>query len=285
MTKRPDDVDEQIEEINDAVDDGSGCAETWETLSGLRNGDGVQRRGFIKMGAASVSLAMLGTTPALASTPDEEPSYDELNGTAARRVLAKFQQADEFKQLRKRAHERGGELKLDSTLVGRVENEKTLEIVSVPIETAESDRGYLTMGRIVEAGQISIAELEYINDTNERVPKDATKIDATEGYEVSTYGGTPLESVDAISVQSDEITTQDFDLGCWGCKKCFELICQIGCGASTAFICGVLSGAGYIAGGACFAFTQIACRIIADKGCGGQFDYEDLCSDPRLNLC
>ncbi|WP_126663589.1 halocin C8-like domain-containing protein [Haloterrigena salifodinae] len=132
---------------------------------------------------------------------------------------------------------------------------------------------------------MSIAELKYINDPNENIPKEATKINAIEGGEVSTYGGIPPASTDTIAVQSDAVTAQQFDLGCWGCKKCFELICQIGWGAGTAFICGVLSGSGYIAGGTCFTFTQIACKITAGKGCAGQYDYEELCADPRLDLC
>lgn len=62
MGKRDKTPDELIEDINDAVDDGSGCAETWESMVDLRakshnqNDSGSARRGFLSRISATAGI-------------------------------------------------------------------------------------------------------------------------------------------------------------------------------------------------------------------------------------
>lgn len=279
-------VDEYQDELNETVDDGSGCAKMWEAMSRMREND-VNRRRFLKVGAASVSIALLGSAPALAT--DDSTPYEELSDKEARSVLISFQKTKKYERLATEANDRGHRVRQDGAVVARVKGDETYELISLPLASMEADRGYLTMRKGGDNSEIDIAELEYVYESEKRIPTKTITVDATAGmavqsHELDSHTVSNLENK-AAGNEPGDITTQQIDITCDGCTAAIGLICQIGCGAGTAFICGVLTGLGYLVGGGCFAFTQIACGLIAIYGCGGQLDYEEICSDPALNLC
>jgi len=74
----PDFDEEQYQnELNDAVDDGGGCAETWETLSEARDKFTPDRRSVLKgvgaLGASAVGVSSLGV-----ATAKEKPGNEEI---------------------------------------------------------------------------------------------------------------------------------------------------------------------------------------------------------------
>lgn len=275
-------TDDDIERINEATDDGTGCGGMWETMSNLRESGSTSRRRFLEVGAAGVSLTMLGSGTVAAE--DETTPYTELSDTRARRVLSQVQDTTEYQRLEQLAADRGQRLSEDAALAGVVEGTSTYQMVSVPLEGTDADRGFLTVRREVGGG-VDVAELEYVFTTDRNVPYRTEVADVVGGVSEETHELTQ-EQVDALEggdVRNLDDVMPQFSIKCDGCKSAIGLICQIGCGASTAFICGVLSGANIIAGGACFTFTQVACGLIATFGCGAP--AEDICAAPELDLC
>lgn len=111
MTQSEKEVEEAIEGINRAVDDGGGCAEAWESLSVQRATD---RRGFLKAGTAVAGLlASLGTLPSTVSAANDavgaedvdietnglETEVERLDGIERLRALAAAFSATEFNRL------------------------------------------------------------------------------------------------------------------------------------------------------------------------------------------
>ncbi|WP_323190813.1 halocin C8-like domain-containing protein [Halostella sp. PRR32] len=295
MSDRNDTAEDVAEELNEQVDAG-GCGETWDAMSRIRDrSDGQGRRKFLRMGAATVSLVTLGASSVSADefTDEDEVDtsvYDELTDAEARRAFARLSRTSEFHALAREVRERGHELDREGILVGRVDSEEQVDLASVPIKGADADEAYLTIGRSLDTGTVTVASLEYVEkpdaDAADAQSVDdldgtitAETVDALDGMSTSTH----TADFSGSASETNAVTADDWDIGCWGCKKAVEQICRIGCGASTAFICGVLSGMNIIAGGGCFTFTQAACYVISKLGCG--VDYEAICSHDRLDLC
>jgi len=116
----PDFDEEQYQnELNDAVDDGGGCAETWETLSEARDKFTPDRRSVLKgvgaLGASAVGVSSLGVATAkekpgneeieVALNSDavqallEELHYPDVRKNAAKKIKPKIQNADEDEEL------------------------------------------------------------------------------------------------------------------------------------------------------------------------------------------
>ena len=229
-------------------------------------------------GATTGGLSMLSRRSRAAASPGQV-RYREIPSRRARRQIRWFTRRPEFHRLAAETRSRGFDADLDDALVGHVRGEGVdRTLMSVPLSGTDKADAHLTLA-VSESGEIEIATLEFAE--SERLPTDLTKIDVLDGMEThrehvpdprATGGFRPADvSKDAVTIQAD--------IGCTGCTTAVGLICQIGCHAGTAFICGVLTGAGYIAGAACFAFARYACALISIYGCGGQFDYNQICSD------
>ncbi|WP_049926653.1 halocin C8-like domain-containing protein [Halopiger goleimassiliensis] len=247
------------------------------------------RRNVLRMSAATAAFTGIGVPAVSAERP---AGFDEVTGAEATRLYERLRETDEFERLERAVLERGGSLGDDIT-AGTVTGDERLELVSVPITDADADEAHLTIGRSLDSQRVTIASLEYVEKSFDRSPADVDSVDDVEGTitarVVDGLDGME-ESVHEIQFDADESVFEStdavapaFDIGCSGCKLAVTQICQIGCGASTAFICGVLSGLGIIAGGACFTFTQAACTAIAAIGCDSP--AEDICSHPQLGLC
>lgn len=281
MPDETDEIEAVAQELNEKVD-GGGCTETWAATAEMRE-DSSTRRGFMKVGAASISLAVLGAVPTAADEDSDSTPYNELGSQEAQHVLSEIEQTEEFNQLKARVDDNGGSLRKGNVIVGRVENDTTTELVSIPVDNAGSDEAYLTVGKTTGDQEVVVATLEYVTK-NEDGTAERIVFDAQQGMERSVETADPDQD-EFVVRPSDQLVAQDVDIGCSGCQTAIRLLCRIGCGASTAFICGVLTGAGLIVGGGCFAFTQAACRVLAAFDCAGQIDVEEVCSDPRLGLC
>jgi len=107
---RPDFDEEQYQnELNDAVDDGGGCAETWETLSEARDKFTPDRRSVLKgvgaLGASAVGVSSLGV-----ATAKEKPGNEEievaLNSDAVQALLEELHYPDVRKNAAKKSNRR-----------------------------------------------------------------------------------------------------------------------------------------------------------------------------------
>ncbi|OAQ51225.1 hypothetical protein HTG_17945 [Natrinema mahii] len=241
------------------------------------------------MGTATAALTTIGIGSVSAETPD---GFDKLTDSEATEVYERLQDTPEFRKLEREVRKEGNTLADHDITAGRVDGKDRLELVSVPIAGSSADEAYLTIGRSLDSAEVTIASLEYVERSIERPSADVQSIDDVEG----TITARVVDALDGMeetvhdvsldpsgpAAESDEISVA-FDIGCAGCKTAVKQICRIGCGASTAFICGVLTGLGYITGGACFAFTQAACAAISQVGCDSP--AEDICTHPKLDLC
>lgn len=102
-------VQQAIDEINERVDDGSGCTETWGTLSDYRNGNqSPGRRTFLKrLGVAVGAIPLGATTTATAtenhSNPDDDIEVDatEISGEHAEELIEQAESSTEFQEAAK----------------------------------------------------------------------------------------------------------------------------------------------------------------------------------------
>lgn len=258
--------------ISEAVKDGSGCTETWEELSS-------NRRGFLKAGAGTLAVATLGAgnafaESAAASTPSamqSDTEYQELQHRQAKEIQESFTNRPEFHTLTSKARQRGFQINTDKSVIGELTSEGGEDriLMSTPLDSENAQQAYITMGANA-SGALVIATLEY-KPSDEKL----TTIDALNGGSSRTVA-LPDPQSDTVNVDQDGMQAAS-TIGCNGCKGAVALICEIHCGVSTAFVCGVLTGAGYIAGGLCFSFTQYACATIAILGCG--VNYGRICRD------
>lgn len=119
MEEPDSDPDQYQDELSDAVDDGGGCAETWEKLSEARRKSSLDRRSVLKgvgaFGAAALGVSGIGAATAKKKPDDEEIDealnsegvqalLDELENpeirrNATRRIEPKIQGADEVDDL------------------------------------------------------------------------------------------------------------------------------------------------------------------------------------------
>jgi halocin C8-like bacteriocin domain-containing protein len=262
------------DELSDAVDDGGGCAETWEATS-------TNRRKFLKAGAGTLALATLGAGNAFAEATStssiaaqDDTQYQELNQQEAKNIQQSFTRRPEFHALTSKAEELGFRVDPDKSVIGKATSKDSNDriLMSTPLAGDNADQAYITMGATT-SGSLVIATLEYM-------PSDTklTTIDALDGLDSQTRKIPDPRTSDTIDLSQGSITTSSA-VTCTGCQAAVGLICQIGCHVGTAFLCGVLTGAGYIAGAACFVFTRYACATIAIFGCGGLADYQKICEE------
>lgn len=262
--------DSYARELDEAVGDGGGCVEAWEAATDVRS-----RRSFLG-GAATISLAVLGTGPGLADADvDEDEIYRELDDEEAWEVLTSFFWTDEFRRIYGHVRTRDEDLDLGESIVARVEREDAdveIDIVNVPIAETDAIEAHAVLGRDRTSDEITMARLEYILEREDGAPTKRRLIDVDDGYDEWEW-----------EVDPEYFDEYEGDVSCTGCQAAIVLLCQIGCHTPTAFICGVLTGANVIAGGACFGFTQVACGVISTLGCGTPAD--DICAHPDLGLC
>lgn len=274
MTNKSPEV--HAEKLNERVD-GGGCAEAWRATSEAR--DGVSRRRFLR-GTATVSLAVFGTGAARAERLVEDHDvYTELDDREAWGVLLSVFRTDEFARMGGHLRDEGQRLDPTEATVARVSREADddgqdveFDIVDVPVVGSDAVDAHAVLRRDRNADEVTQAELEYVDAVEEGVPTERRVVDVESGTDTWEWEGSP-----------EDFETYEGDIGCTGCTAAIPIICQIGCGAGTAFICGVLTGLNVIAGGGCFTFTQVACGVISTLGCGTS--AEEICSDPALDLC
>lgn len=83
MSKKSGSSDGVAEQINEAVEDGGGCAETWEALSEMRGGDTEQsRRGFITRVGVTLGALPLGATTVGAGRSSSKREKEEVDASA-----------------------------------------------------------------------------------------------------------------------------------------------------------------------------------------------------------
>ncbi|MDS0241376.1 MULTISPECIES: hypothetical protein [unclassified Haloferax] len=141
------DIERYQDELSNAVEDGSGCAEMWEALSQQRSADATSTRRGILKGAASISaLAFgIGVVPKVeAAEPDRQINIEEVDDPAERNKLrAEALADDEVKLIWKSFAKNGWTPRLKSGHVLRTFEEGgggvEYHTVSIPFETGEND--------------------------------------------------------------------------------------------------------------------------------------------------
>ncbi|TKX59802.1 twin-arginine translocation signal domain-containing protein [Halorubrum sp. ASP1] len=110
----PDFDEEQYQnELNDAVDDGGGCAETWEALSQARRSENINRRKILKTAGLATAVGVFGLPGKVSAEGDgDDPPADELafvllDKKETNQLRADALKDDRIKQLAKELRDRG----------------------------------------------------------------------------------------------------------------------------------------------------------------------------------
>ncbi|PSQ26898.1 hypothetical protein BRD03_08675 [Halobacteriales archaeon QS_9_68_17] len=243
MSRNSDSADESIDVINEAVDDGSGCAETWEALHALRrDGEESGRRSFLRR-TATAGAATLGL-PALverARAAGEEADVTEVTGGDRGRVLSSALRDRRTRTLF-RETVTGRRVRPD---VGDAYTYRTAtdadawHTVVVPFESDDrSEQIYLFWSDNDDyETQVSLS----------RVSRDRTAADGSVWTVVESFPDGETVTTEEFDIgapaSDDEVTTQDHFLGChnpdWGC-----ILSTAGAYAGTIGACGACAGSG-----------------------------------------
>jgi halocin C8-like bacteriocin domain-containing protein len=292
MEESDPDPDQYQAELSEKTDDGGGCVEMWSALSGMReeesNESGVARRTFLKVGSASAFAAFFPGVSSAAEEPDSETEIEIewLEGPEANKVAAKARGTDEYRQLLQKTRRLGSKVRPapENTMVARVtDGNNVRELVAFEVESSKADTSHLTIGMNSQRDTVPVAALEFADRKEDNTRKKVTVYDASgRGIERKVVDvEEKLNRAQEAETNGGEFTTQS-QTTCTGCKAAVGLICQIGCSAPLAFICGLL-GITVIGGIGCLTFVAIVCGLISIFGCSTPAD--EICRDPQLGLC
>ena len=139
MEKSAPDPDQYQAELNDAVDDGGGCAEMWAALSSRREEGKLSRRSVLrKAGATTTGLALASTLQSVfASTAAASEEKTE-------KVLQTVETSEEFQEVRERileifsTEEKVQQARAGELFSSRKVQEVVIEDTTYPISTHSS---------------------------------------------------------------------------------------------------------------------------------------------------
>lgn len=248
----------------------------------------INRRNFVRsLGVAGGAVAFggLGARTASAKSSEEiqqEFSQTELTQEDAQKVLHSLAKTDEFEQLQRSVRKQGFELDHGSLIAHRAsyhDNARTM--VSVPLRHDDNYR--LIIGRDDTTGKVVVATLEQktVSDAETKielsqVPSLARESEFPTAASTNSDGLVPTTLIvegkpGDISVSTGDGTPDVTPNGiyCFNCRFLAGLICDIGCAAGAAYLCGLASVlASFVGLAACLGITGAICRVIGFVGCG-----------------
>ncbi|UIP00836.1 hypothetical protein Hbl1158_05625 [Halobaculum sp. CBA1158] len=312
MSRDERDIDSYRDAIDEAVEDGGGCAEAWAATTEARNTD---RRPFMKFLAGlfgTASLGGLASADAGGERPDrgEGPHNErvtEVTGERAARIADEARTTDAFGRYDTHFAAEYGATVAENGSVYHVKRRggPNRYVTSFPVEGPEgpiadlavklSPDGDLVASQAMRArvrGTVEESDGEVTvrspssgpTLTVERFVVDSDGVD-TERLEL---GGDVDESEGfTTQVEVPDVDVPDVDIGCSDCKELYRTACTVGCGVSVGTICLVATvGIGSLACGAVVAAICAAITAFAGNACSPGSDRltaDAVCTD--FNYC
>lgn len=247
--------------------------------------DGVRRRDVLRglggtTAAAAFGGGVLSNTAAAREGVPSGFDVTELTGTAAQRAVAGLARTREFQRLQTAVRAAGARLDRSGAVVYRASYEgRRRTMASLP--TADDDDHRLVVGRdgdgtvvmgalerrqeTADGAEISYRELPSLAAASELSTADATTDDAGLVAQTVTVTAAPDGTVSTDATREEASTS---GLYCFNCKLLVALVCDVGCAAGTAFICGLAGTVTSVIGiSACIFITGRICYVIAAAGC------------------
>ncbi|MEZ3142619.1 halocin C8-like domain-containing protein [Halobaculum sp. MBLA0143] len=247
--------------------------------------DGVQRRDVLRgiggtTAAAAFGSGVLSDTAAASDGLPDGFELTELTGEAARRAVDGLARTREFRRLRTAVQDAGARLDRSAAVVYRASYEgRSRTLASVPTATDEdhrmvvgrNDDGTVVMGALerrqetADGAEITYRELPSLASESELSTADATTDD--DGLVSRTVTvSSETDGTVSTDVTEDDVSTSG--VYCFNCKLLVALVCDVGCAAGTAFICGLAGTVTSAIGiSACIFITGRICYVIAAAGC------------------
>jgi len=236
---------EAIESINDAVDDGEGCVETWETLDTLRrdrNDEESSRRSFLRRTAVAGSATLgLPAVAERAKAAAEDTEVTEVTGRDRGRLLSSALRDRRTRTLFRETVS-GGRVhpEVHDAYLYRTETDSDAwHTVVIPFSSDESDeRIYLFWSDNEDyETQVSVSRI-----SRTRTDDGETAWTVVESFPDGDAVTTTELDVGRLA-SNDGVTTQDHFLGChnpnWGC-----ILSTAGAYAGTIGACGSCAASG-----------------------------------------
>lgn len=276
MTEKKTDVDDVAEQVNEAVQDGGGCTETWEALSDLREQSDTSRRKFLRTmstgAAATGGIGSLSGT-ALAAEDKSEQLVQEVTGAKKNKLRADALRTDELKTLRQHVIKNlDAKLRTNRVSVYEIQVEgESIDAVKFPIEgmenSVDASIAILTQeGAVKNAlGTTTIADDDTVTEVNKfAVAEDgsikttnaptATPEDRKKALTEIERSSQTTDSEDEVSI-SRTISSSD----CGNCSFVLRRLCDYGCIVGGAIFCGIIGIINIYGGLACAVLYGIYC--------------------------
>ena len=201
------DEEQYQNELNDAVDDGGGCAETWEKLSEKRGEATLDRRSVLAASsAAAFSLLPAGFLPAEVAASNETSNDDseihtevkKLTGSQENKAVSEALSDDGVKELMKLARQNKNKVEInDAIATESTFNDQSYLTVVFPVDTDRPGR---------RRGQESAPKYQEAQITW------SSRNGAPPGYTVTTYEDTGEDTakaeINSLLFQKGEITSE-----------------------------------------------------------------------------
>ena len=301
MSKPNDSAREAVDEVNDAVNDGGGCVEAWESMNALRSKNDASnpdRRAAIKiLGTGAMSVAGLGAAANRTSAKKPtgtSPEIDHVTGSEANKAVSTAIRTREFRNLRKKLHrDEGYSVKIPDASVLEVEDPdgNPHQIVAFQLEKRKRPRDSedgvdvtADMSVTLQNGEVTRSRaVEFTSDTR-------NSGDGSIPVSAKTYKpvGSEIRSNRTEAVVEENPTEDEFSVaesgGCFACTVIGDAVCAVGCGLAISAACATTAVANLGAGVACGVIAGAFCTIItatrdryAYAGCSGDFAIEAAC--------
>ena len=294
--------------IDEAVEDGGGCAEAWAATAEARNAD---RRPFIELLAGLFGTAGLGGL-AKAETDSEQPDrgegpsterVTEVTGKRAARITDEARTTDAFGR-----YEAYFAAEHDATVAedGAVYHLKrrggpNRYVASFSVEGADgpiadlavklSPDGELVASQAMQArvrGTVAEADGEVTVQSPSSGPflvveHFVADSDGVDSERLELGGERDKGESVTTRVEVPDVSVPDVDIGCSDCKELYRTACTVGCGVSVGTICLVATvGIGSLACGAVVAAVCAAITAFAGNACSPGSDRltaDAVCTD------
>lgn len=211
-----DEISTEIEHINNAVEDGGGCAETWEAVSELRNDNSQSRRSFVKYVAAALGIGGLPAMSEKVSAQSEPTTKTDVSlierGSEWQTAVTEATSDSAVDQLTQFLEQKGYYKQSSETLILRSDYEdRTWYSVKFRFETQDADNSY---------GFVTWSGLEDLR------PRGSIVIPKEQEVSVEKYGVVDGEITSNLeSNTDDDITTQGPPTLCPGPGRTPDIDC------------------------------------------------------------
>jgi hypothetical protein len=304
MERSAPDPDQYQAELNDAVDDGGGCAEMWAALSSRREEGKLSRRSVLrKAGATTTGLALASTLQSVfASTAAASEEKTE-------KVLQTVETSEEFQEVRERileifsTEEKVQQARADELFSSRKVQEVVIEDTTYPISThsaspqisEEETKLTVEVSSLVENGAVT-----QVRGLIKRIGKDETEYISLV-HDTSELEEERAQLRDDDLYRNNRVVTQQAQ-----CIPCDSQFCYDSCVAVWDVVCyndigDELCSSAYTAAAACIVIGLVTggiaraiCPLFLAAVCEGDIgcydtpenmceDSSSACNDPWLN--